>query len=144
MTPLRNYTTEVPANRSIQLTEDLLVQAGARNISKEYGPKAQIVAISFILEIEGKTLAFKLPGKVQEVFVWLQKKYPKGRPANLLAQAERITWKLAYEWVHLQLSMIQIGQMEKLEAFFPHLYNQDTRETFYMHTKKTDFKALLP
>jgi len=53
---LKNYTTEVPASRSIEAIEKLLVYFGSTNIMKVYGPAGKVSAISFIVEMDGMKL----------------------------------------------------------------------------------------
>lgn len=144
-TKLKNYTTEVPAFRSILNIEDLLIKAGASNIMKEYTPggSGQVEAISFIIEVKGLKLPFRLPGKVKECYLWLKKRSPKSQDKTLLTQAERITWKQLNEWVHLTLSQIELDQMETLEAFFPFLYDIPSQTTYYERIKKGEFRALI-
>lgn len=142
-TPLRNYTTEVPASTSIQRIEDLLVRAGARNINKEYDGFGNVTSISFIIEIDELKLPFRLPAKVDAIFSWLRKRYPNGKESNQRIQASRICWKQLYEWVHLQVSMIEIQQLEKMEAFFPYILDIQHQQTVYEKTKAGKFKALL-
>lgn len=141
---LKNYTTGVPADRSIQSIEKLLVDFGATNIMKEYSPAGKCEAISFLVALGDMKLPFRLPGKVQNVFVWLRKKKKNSKDSLLLQQAERITWKTMHEWTHLQLSLIELDQMEKLEAFLPYIYDMEKRQTFFEKLKETKFKALLP
>jgi hypothetical protein len=140
---LKNYTTEVPAARSIEGIERLLVSFGARNIMKEYDGFGEVESISFILEMDGMKLPFRLPGRKDKVFKWLKSKKPKSNDKLLKEQAARIAWKQQHEWVHLQLSMIEIEQAEKLELFFPYLYDVSKRETYYEKLKQGNFKALL-
>ena len=73
---IKNYTTEVAASKSIEGIERLLIDFGATNIMKEYGSGGRITTISFIIVIENMRLPFRLPAKVQEVFVWLKKEIP--------------------------------------------------------------------
>jgi len=141
---LKNYTTEVPASRSIQYIEQLLVDFGSTNIMKEYGPSGKVSALSFMVEMNNMKLPFRLPAKVQECYLWLKKKKAKTSDKTLLDQAERVVWKQIHEWVHIQLSMIELEQVEKLEVFFPFLYDMNKRESYYEKLKSGDFKALLP
>ena len=140
---LKNYTTEVPAQRSIDYIEKLLVEAGASNIMKEF-ESGSCSSISFLIDIGGQKLPFKLPAKVQNCYVWLKKKKPNSKDTLLLAQAERIVWKQMHEWVFLQLSLIHLDQLEKLEAFFPYLYDMQKQQTFFQKVKENGYKALLP
>lgn len=142
-TPLRNYTNEVPANISIQRIEDLLVRAGALNINKEYDSAARVLSISFIIAIDDLRLPFRLPAKVDKIYGWLRRRSPKAKEETLRTQASRICWKQLYEWVHLQVSMIEIEQLEKMEAFFPYILDIQKQETVYEKLRNTHFKHLL-
>jgi hypothetical protein len=141
---LKNYSTEVPASRSIENIEKLLVGFGSTNIMKEYGPTGSVAAISFIVEMDGMKLPFRLPAKVKECYTWLRKQRPKSSDKILLAQAERVVWKQIHEWVHMQLSMIELNQAEKLEMFFPFLHDIKKGTTYYQGLKESKFKQLLP
>ena len=141
---LKNYTTEVPADRLINCIEKLLVDYGATNIMKEFDAGGRCSGISFLVVMEQMKLPFRLPGKVGEVFAWLKEKRPKSNANTLWQQAERITWKNMHEWIHLQLSLIEQGQMEPLEAFLPHLYEIEAQKTFYNRLKEGQWKGLLP
>lgn len=139
---LKNYRTEVPASRSIEAIERLLVGFGSTNIMKEYGPGGSIDAISFLVNMDGMILPFRLPARVDKCCSWLRKKKPKAPIKTVMAQAERICWKQIYEWVQLQLSMIELEQAEKLEMFFPFLYDVAKRENYYQKLKAENFKQL--
>lgn len=141
---LKNYTTEVTAAKSIEAIEKLLVNFGATNIMKEYTPQKNIAGISFIVTCNGMKLPFRLPAKVKEIYIWLKKKYPNKQDKTLLDQAERICWKSLWEWTHINLSLIDLEQVETLEAFFPYLYDIQVQQTWFEKQKKTGWKALLP
>jgi hypothetical protein len=145
---LKNYTTEVPAVRSIDNIEKLLVEFGCSNIMKEYGdlkplPGKVCVSISFIIDIDGNRLPFKLPANVEKVAKWLSKQKPATSDKSIAEQANRIAWKQQHEILHLQLGQIEMNQIEKLEVFLPYLYNVSTNRTYYQQIKEGGFKALL-
>jgi len=141
---IKNYTTEVAASKSIEGIERLLIDFGATNIMKEYGPGGRVTQISFIVVVENMRLPFRLPAKVKEVYIWLKKKFPQRKDATLLEQAERVVWKQLWDWVHITLSGIQLEQLETLEALFPYLYEIEKNQTYYQRIKQAKFKALLP
>jgi len=146
---LKNYTTEVPADRSISYIEKLLVEFGALNIMKEYQPLPPLPgsycsSISFIVEMDGYKLPVKLPANVLKVMEWLKKKKPSASPKNLAEQSLRIAWKQQYEILHLQLGQIEMNQIEKLEVFLSYLYDIDKNKTYYEKIKSGGFKALMP
>lgn len=140
---LKNYTTEVPASRSIENIEKLLVQFGATNTMREYDPQANVAAISFILDMDGMKLPFRLPAKPERVFKWLKRQKPNATEKTISEQSIRIAWKHQHELLHLQLTSIELEQVEKLEALFPYLYDVNKKETYYEKLKAGGFKALL-
>lgn len=58
---IKNYTSEVPVSVTIDRIEKLLVSAGVLGIAKEYGPQGCVVAITFGMPYEGRTVAVRLP-----------------------------------------------------------------------------------
>ncbi|RTL56256.1 MAG: hypothetical protein EKK37_17435 [Sphingobacteriales bacterium] len=140
---LRNYTTEVPASRSIENIENLLVQFGATNIMKEY-EAGNCVSISFRLIVQNHPFAFKLPAKVAPIFKWLRKNKSKGDAKRQQAQAERIAWKHQHELLHMQLTSIELEQADMMQVFLPYVYDVASNKTFYEQLKEGSYKALLP
>ena len=60
--PIKNYTTKVPANRSIQEIQDTLVKHGATGVLLEYEKgTGRISALKFILPFNDKNIPFRLP-----------------------------------------------------------------------------------
>lgn len=144
---LKNYTTEVPASRSIDNIERLLMQFGASHIMKEI-ESGQVVAISFRILApsapgESMPIAIKLPAKVSNINKWLQRKRPNQTPKTRMEQAARIAWKQQYELLFLQLSMVEMEQMELLEALLPNAYDFKNKETFFEKMRKQNFQPLL-
>ena len=138
---LKNYTTEVPASRSIENIEKLLVEFGAFNIMKEYSELPPLVgkrctSLSFIIEIDSNRFPFKLPAKVSNIVSWLRKKKPNSNIKTITEQSERIAWKQQYEILYLQLGQIEMQQMEKMEVFLPYLYDVKRNQTFFEKIKE--------
>lgn len=147
---IKNYTSSVPAMQSMSRIEEMLVSAGAHDVRKTYNDGA-CTAFIFILTVPGMAmpLYFKLPAKVDSCFeaLWRHylttvKKPSESMKTQLKAQALRTAWKIMHDWVELQLSLIELEQLETMEAFLPYLYNDGTGETFYEHAKGTGFKQL--
>lgn len=149
---IKNYTSSIPASTSMARIEDMLVEAGARDIHKNYNNNRECDAIIFIMVVPNNPLPmhFKLLAKVDACFeaLWrLHTKSLKTRPqestkTTIRKQASMTAWKIIQDWVELQLTLIELEQAEPMELFLPYVYNPETKETFYEHAKSKGFKQL--
>ena len=75
---LKNYTSEVPAIRSMAMIEQCLIDIGASNVNKKYENKI-CVGISFLHHDAklGRTIAYTLKAQVQECFEVMWKERSK-------------------------------------------------------------------
>jgi hypothetical protein len=148
---IKNYTSTIPASTSMARIEDMLVEAGARDIHKSYDQNMQCTAIIFVMVVPNvaQPMHFKLPARIDACFEAMWKLYEKGvkRPQDatrktLREQAARTAWKIIHDWVEMQLTLIQLDQAEPMQVFLPYVYNPGTGETFFEHAKKGSYKLL--
>jgi hypothetical protein len=141
---VKNYTSTVAASRSVQHIEERLVSHGAMNILKLYENKS-LAGVAFILDANGKQLPFKLPARVGNVEKQLRSEIKRPRPGTLhhiKEQAERTAWKLLADWVDIQLSLVELQQVQFLEVFLPYVYDHAKQQTFFEKLEQTGFKQL--
>lgn len=160
---LKNYTSGVPVSQTIYRIEQVLIKCGVSGITKEYGPQAEIAAITFHIKLDGmQTVAVRLPvnrdralealwldyvgtdklsadGKSIERWSTSKKRKQK---KDFTDQAERTAWKIMQDWVEVQMSMIQLKQADFVEVFLPYVW--DGRATVYDRIKENGYRALLP
>jgi hypothetical protein len=134
---LKNYSSTIPASRSVEKIELLLVSAGATHISKSYKDKS-VDGFVFQLPVNDKPLSFKLPAKVDAVYNRMLKGVSfhrvrdiDARKRTIREQAERTAWKILLDWVHINVSLIEIDQAKPQEIFLPYLYNFKEDKTFF-------------
>jgi hypothetical protein len=143
---VRNYTSTVAAEKSIDLIERKLVEAGASHITKEYDKDRRVVALSFTLLVDRKTMQFlpvSLPANVDaclEVLKARRKTWSVNGERADKEQAPRTAWKLLLDWVDVQLSMIEMKQAEPAQVFLP--YVKCGNRTFFQAIKDDGFRAL--
>ncbi len=145
---MKNYTSTVPADRSVAEIEALLIRAGARSISKEYGGNAEIAALNFVIMCPetNAPLGVRLPADTEAVFLVLKKarspraRFHRGWEAKLREQAKKTAWRLMLDWTAVQMSLIEMKQAEVMQVFLPYLWAGKT--TFYESIKQGKFKAL--
>jgi hypothetical protein len=142
---LKNYTSTVPVSRSVQHIEDCLIRHGAKNIMKMYDAEKKLESLCFIMPVEGKDIPFKLPASVDRVEKVL--KAAVRRPtaqtnARIKEQAERTAWKLQSDWVDIQMSLIELNQVEIMQVFLAYVYFPIQKKTYFERLKSTNFKLL--
>lgn len=147
---LKNYTSEISADITIPRIERLLVNAGATGISKHYGPKGECVALLFqiIFKPDTPVVTVRLPANIDHCHEALWREYTKAsvrgrkQKEDFQEQATRTAWKLVQDWTEVQVSLIQLKQIEFMQAFLPYLW--DGRQTYYQYFAERGFKAFLP
>ena len=143
---IKNYTSEVPAEKTIMKIEFTLIEFGAIGIMKDY-KGGQLVAINFSIPKAGGGLwAIRLPADVDQVYEILRAKYKRphrltsASERNIREQAQRTAWKLMLDWVLVQLSLVTMRQAEFIQVFLP--YAWDGRQTVFARLKAGGFKLL--
>jgi hypothetical protein len=160
---LKNYTSDVPVSQTIHSIEDVLIKCGVSGIMKEYGSTAgDIKAITFQIKLDGiNAVTVRLPVNVQRAQDALFQNYAKGEKltpdgrkiedhrtlkkkkwSEFRDQAERTAWRITFDWVQVQMSMIEMKQADFREVFLPYVW--DGRTTFYQRVHDGGFRALIP
>lgn len=141
---IRNYTSSVPAERSIMSIETTLVSIGATNIAKEY-KDGKVSAISFAIKNGDGIIPFMLPAKRDAIRKMFMNQGRRKTPLQVKQcddQAERTAWKNVMEWVHLQATMIRLEQVEVLEVFLPYVYDMGSQKTLFQKAKENNYMLL--
>lgn len=141
---IKNYTSSVPADRSILSIEKTLIEMGATHVAKEY-KDGKVVSISFSIKHGDGVMPFMLPAKKEPIKKLFLKQYRRPTAGQVEAseqQAERTAWKNVKEWVELQATMIKLEQVEFMEVFMPYIYFLDDGKTLFERMKNNDFKQL--
>lgn len=140
---LKNYTSGVSAERSINKIEAKIVSMGASNITKTYDGGA-LSGISFEIKINGIIIPFQLPANVHGVYQEMMSRVLRpasGTKQRVLEQAERTAWKIISDWVDCQASMIYLQQVKVLQVFLPFVM-LPSGKSVYSALESGDFKAL--
>ena len=144
---LKNYTSNVPVDRTVAKIELRLAEAGADGVMKEYAA-GQLRALSFRVTLpdDGKKIAVRLPANVDGVYAAMAKEVKRphaGTMERIRDQAGRTAWKLMQDWCEVQLSLIAMQQAEFRQVFLAYIITNGN-QTFFERLKKDDFLALGP
>ena len=122
---IKNYTTDIPVERTIAEIQQLLVHNGARGIALEYDERGSIKDIFFKVIVNQRELPFRLPAKADKVYTALHEGTPDHyhtRYGNQWrAEAERIAWRICKTWLEAQITLINLEQAKIEEVFLPYL-----------------------
>ena len=134
---LKNYSTDISAERSIAEIEKILASFGAEAIMKEYTKDGKARALSF--KINGDV--FKLPANVSGVkeilFSGRRGYYGRDSMKNREEKAYKVAWRILKDWTHAQLSLIASGQAHPQQLFFGHMcYGNKTLYQVYVEKKQ--------
>lgn len=124
---LKNYTTSVPAERSIVEIERYLVDFGATAIMKEWDNDKKVISIAFKIKEAG----FKLPANTEGVAIAL---FGHNLTEVKKKQAERTAWRILKDWIHAQMSIVVSGLAEPEQVLLPYMY--DGKLTLYQKYKE--------
>jgi hypothetical protein len=137
--PIKNYTTQVPADRSIQEIQNALVKNGAVGVMYQYEKgTGRIHALAFRLPVKEKMVSFSLPVnwrrfqellKRQEVRRWDDEDY-----------CYRVAWRCIRDWVLAQMALYETTIVELPQVFLP-FATDNKGQTIY--DKMLDNKFLL-
>lgn len=133
--PLLNYTTGVPVARTIGQVQALLVEAGARRITVEYGDEATPTAIAFTVTTAHGDRSFLLPvntGRVEAVLA-RQRVAPRYQSAE---HAERVAWRILKDWLEAQLAIIRTEMVTLDQVMLPYMAGEDGRTVWELYVDR--------
>ena len=114
---IKNYTTTVDVFKSLDEIQGALASHGARKIMVDYDGAGQPVGITFGIETPNGPRGFLLPANVAGVKAVFSRQKVRA-PAG---QAERTAWRNVRDWIMAQMAIVEAGQVEIQEVFFPYL-----------------------
>lgn len=141
---IKNYTSQIHVNKSVQHIESKLVEHSAKNILKLY-ENQKLIGIAFIMNVNGNDMPFKLPARIDRIEKKLREKVKRPRKTTIdriSVQAQRTAWKLLSDWIDVQMTFVELDQAEFIEIFMPFIYDHSKDQTFFERIKKDNFKLL--
>lgn len=125
--PILNYTTTVTAQRTAGEVQSILGKAGASTVATTYD-SGRPSGVSFVLDSPAGRAGYTLPVKVDGVRRALDRHAPpRFRSA---AQAERVAWRIAKDWLEAQLALVEAGMAELAEVMLPYQVTGDGRTVY--------------
>jgi hypothetical protein len=137
---IKNYTTDIPVEKTIAEIQQLLAQNGARGIALEYDERGTIKDVFFKIILNNKELPFRLPAKADKVYTALHEGTPDHYHTRYgkqwRAEAERIAWRICKTWLEAQITLINLEQAKMEEVFLPYLIMPNDKTLFETMERK--------
>ena len=119
--PLLNYTTKIDADKTAHEIAKCLSMHGAQAVLTEYDKKeGYVLAISFRIDLEGQTVAFRLPCDWKPVLEILKRDPKVPRKDTTEVQAVRVAWRIVKDWVEAQMALVETKMASTQEVFLPY------------------------
>lgn len=139
--PILNYTTKIAAHRTIGEIQQTLARAGARGVSVEYDQLHQPAAVTFVVEVSGQYVNFRLPSRWQGVLKALEEDPKVPYRLTTEEQARRVAWRIVKDWIEAQMAIIEAQLAELPEVFLPYAVHPESGRTLFEEFKE---KRMLP
>lgn len=125
---IKNYTTTIDVYKSLGEIQGTLASHGARKIMVDYDD-GKPVGVTFVIETPAGARGFLLPANVDGVRAIFARQKVRVQDG----QAERTAWRNVRDWIMAQMAIIEAGQVEMEEVFFPYLTDGRGRTVYQLY-----------
>lgn len=142
--PLLNYTTTIPATRTMGEMQQLLVEHGARSVNGTY-EGGRPVALSFSIETPHGMRSYTLPADPRPVFQLMKDEGVRVKRAGWkldMDHAERVAWRILKDWLEAQLALISTAMVTLDQVMLPYMHTDEVGTTVYELYERNAMAAL--
>jgi hypothetical protein len=145
---IKNYTTEVPAMKSIGQIQFNLAAHGATAIMVHYGTDHEPESLAFVIPTPQGEIPFRLPANVKKLEALLLKQlsissyhtfdtqYQAQRKHKVGEQAKRVAWRIIKDWVDAQLAIIETEMVTIEQVFLPYMQVKNGQTLYQVMQEK--------
>ena len=119
-----NYTTTVPAVRTVGQITELLAKHGAAQILTEYAAGAHGAipsGIAFAIETPVGVMRYRLPIDAAAVEKVLRADRTVAPRYKDTAHAERVAWRIMKDWIEAQLAIVATHMVTLDQVMLPYM-----------------------
>lgn len=127
-----NYTTKIPADRSIGEISKMLAKAGASAVMHEYDDNGDIKSLSFKMKMDAQEIGFRLPANWTGIEAIMTEERRKRNSTLRPWMMEKdhfinVAWRVIKDWIEAQLALIEANQATTAQVFLPYAITGDGR-----------------
>ncbi len=128
---IKNYTTTVKVEKTINEIQKILAEHKAKAILTEYGETGCITALSFKIEVPQGIIGIKLPVNQDSVLKILRMQKIKNNAIKATnEQAERTAWRNIKDWIDAQMALIETEMVTIDEVFLPYILDKNGKTLY--------------
>lgn len=127
-----NYTTTIDSYKTVAEIEYILMRHNAKSVLKNYENES-ITGLSFLIDNGRQQIPVKMPVKIDECLMVLQKEKKKNPKKQIKAtrdQAERVAWRILKDWLEAQMALLDIEMVRFEEIFLPYIETAGGKTVF--------------
>ncbi len=132
MSPLLNYTTTIPVQKTVSQIHGILASHGARTVMNEY-KDLQVSAVSFEIDTAQGLLSIRLPVDIGATLRVLEKQRAARKlPRSYVnkEQAGRIAWRIIKDWLEAQMAILETEMVKMEQIFLPYIVTRTGQTLF--------------
>lgn len=123
---IKNYTTTIKTEKTINEIQQILSKHKAKAILIEYGDIGNVKAISFKIDTSQGMIGIRLPARQENVLKILRRQKQKNNAIKATnEQAEKTAWRNIKDWIDVQMALIETEMVTVDEVFFPYILNNE-------------------
>lgn len=126
--PIKNYTTEISAERSMGEIQGMLRKVKVRSTYVTYGDDGEPRGLAFEVDTVWGRRSYLLPADVENVRRVLVRQIGPNRATA--EQAARVAWRLVKDWVAVQIAFIESGAAVFEQVMLPYMRDEGGRTVY--------------
>ena len=116
---IKNYTST--SKNTFDIIQKCLAAHRAQKLMFDYGKNGEIEALSFAMDVDGRTIGFRLPARIDQVEIVLKEAKRWRSHDDLHEQAYRTGWANIRDWVTAQMALVDTRMAKVQEVFLPYM-----------------------
>lgn len=132
--PILNYTTSIEVPKTMAEIQTALARRGVTRISTLYDDAGLAAGLAFTMKTDYGLRDFELPVRTDGVLAAMKNDPKITRSACTPAQAARVAWRIAKDWLEAQSALIDAQLATLDEVMMPYMvasYDGDRAITMY-------------
>jgi hypothetical protein len=120
---LLNFTTKIPAAKTVSDVTQILVRGGARQIMSEFDSDGNASGVSFSIDTPMGIRGFTLPVHAEPILYLLKEDTnPTIRPHHrTLEHAHNVAWRIIKDWLEAQMALIETEMVTFDQVMLPYM-----------------------